>query len=75
MLAHLLRLRLGLDWYAKFFKLRDRDAHTEEFRGQSFRLDTKPNLRISIDGEVLAKTPVDVKIAQKAVLVAVPRGI
>lgn len=66
------RLRLAMDWYAKFFKLRDRNAHTEEFRGQVFRLDTKPGLRISIDGEVLAKTPVDVKIAQKAIRVAIP---
>ncbi len=66
------RLRLAMDWYAKFFKLRDRNAHTEEFRGQAFRLDTKPRLRISIDGEVLAKTPVDVKVAQKAVRIAVP---
>ncbi len=69
------RLRLAMDWYAKFFKLRDRNAHTEEFRGQAFRLDTKPRLRISIDGEVLAKTPVDVKVAQKAVRIAVPNPV
>lgn len=68
------RVRLALDWYAKFFKLRDRNAHTQEFRGGAFRLDTKPHLRISIDGEVLAKTPVDVKVAQKAVYVAAPRA-
>jgi YegS/Rv2252/BmrU family lipid kinase len=68
------RMRLALDWYSKFFKLRDRDAHTEEFRGKTFRLDTKPHLRISIDGEVLARTPVHVRIAQAAVLVAVPRS-
>lgn len=65
--------RLAWDWYAKFFKLRDRDAHTEEYHGQSFRIDTKPRQRISIDGEVLAKTPVTVKIAAGAVEVAVPR--
>ncbi|MFC3442127.1 diacylglycerol/lipid kinase family protein [Sphingobium rhizovicinum] len=64
--------RLAWDWYAKFFKLRDRDAHTEEFHGKSFRIDTKPRQRISIDGEVLAKTPVTVKIAAGAIEVAVP---
>ncbi|WP_420144169.1 diacylglycerol/lipid kinase family protein [Sphingobium sp.] len=64
--------RLAWDWYAKFFKLRDRDSHTEEYHGQSFRIDTKPRQRISIDGEVLAKTPVAVKIAAGAVEVAVP---
>lgn len=64
--------RLAWDWYAKFFKLRDRDAHTEEFRGKSFRIETVPLQRISIDGEVLAKTPVTVKVAAGAVDVAVP---
>lgn len=66
------RFRLAADWYAKFFKLRDKDAHTIEFRGQSFRLDTRPHLGISIDGEVLARTPVMVKVARAAVDVAVP---
>lgn len=65
------RIRLAWDWYTKFFKLRDRNAHTEEFIGQSFRLDTRPKLRISIDGEVLASTPVTVKVAAHAIDVAV----
>lgn len=65
-------LRLAWDWYAKFFKLRDRNAHTEEFRGTSITLDTRPRQRISIDGEVLASTPVVVRVAQKAIEVAVP---
>ncbi|AJR22443.1 MULTISPECIES: diacylglycerol kinase family protein [Sphingobium] len=64
--------RLAWDWYAKFFKLRDRDAQTEEFRGKAFRIETAPPQSISIDGEVLAKTPAMVKIAAGAVDVAVP---
>ncbi|QGP80938.1 diacylglycerol/lipid kinase family protein [Sphingobium sp. CAP-1] len=64
--------RLAWDWYAKFFKLRDRDAHTEEFHGASFRIACHPPQKISIDGEVLAKTPVTVRIAPGAVEVAVP---
>lgn len=64
--------RLAWDWYAKFFKLRDRDSHTEEFRGRSFRIDTRPRQRISIDGEVLASTPVMAKVAAGAIDVAVP---
>lgn len=67
------RLRLAADWYMKFFRLRDRHAHTEEFRGCEFRIDTKPCMRISIDGEVLAETPVAVKIAAKSVDIAVAR--
>lgn len=64
--------RLAWDWYAKFFKLRDRNSHTQEFHGTSFRIDTHPPQRISIDGEVLAKTPVVAKIAAGAIDVAVP---
>jgi len=64
--------RLAWDWYAKFFKLRDRDSHTQEWHGTSFRIDTVPRQRISIDGEVLAKTPVTVRIAPGAVEVAAP---
>ena len=50
----------------------DRDAQTEEFRGKAFRIETRPPQRISIDGEVLASTPVTVQVAAGAVEVAVP---
>jgi YegS/Rv2252/BmrU family lipid kinase len=66
--------RLAWDWYAKFFKLRSRDAHTVEFRGKELRLDTKPRHRISIDGETLARTPVTVRVAERAIDVVVPAG-
>ncbi|EQA97876.1 diacylglycerol/lipid kinase family protein [Sphingobium baderi] len=65
-------MRLAWDWYAKFFRLRDRNAHTEEFRGKSFRLTARPPQRLSIDGEVLARTPFTAKVAGGAVEVAVP---
>lgn len=65
--------RLAWDWYAKFFKLRDRDSHTEEYRGKSFRIETHPRQRISIDGEVVAATPATARIAAGAIDVAVPR--
>jgi YegS/Rv2252/BmrU family lipid kinase len=64
--------RLIWDWYAKFFKLRSRDAHTEDFRGHEMTLDTRPHHAISIDGEVLARTPVKVRIAANALQVVVP---
>lgn len=66
------KAQLARDWYAKFLKLRDKDALTQEFHGKAFRIDTKPRQRISIDGEVLAKTPATVKIAAGAVEVAAP---
>lgn len=65
-------VRLAWDWYAKFFKLRDRNTHTQEFHGKAFTITTRPRQRISIDGEVLAKTPVVAKIAPGAIEVAVP---
>ncbi len=64
--------RLAWDWYAKFFKLRDRDSHTEEFHGRRFHMTTHPRQRISIDGEVLARTPATVQVAPGAIEVAVP---
>lgn len=64
--------RLAWDWYAKFFKLRSRDENTKEFRGKKLQLDTRPHHRISIDGEVLARTPVTVRVAERAIEVVVP---
>ncbi len=66
------RWRLTWDWYAKFFRLRSRNDTTVEFRGQFLRLDTRPRQRISIDGELLARTPVDVRVAASAIEVVVP---
>jgi YegS/Rv2252/BmrU family lipid kinase len=65
-------LRLAWDWYAKFFKLRSRDATTTEFRGKALRVATTPRLAVSVDGEVLARTPVTVRVAERAIDVAAP---
>jgi YegS/Rv2252/BmrU family lipid kinase len=65
-------VRLAWDWYAKFFKLKSRDANTVEFRGKKLLLNTIPRLRISIDGEILARTPVTVRVAQGAIEVVAP---
>lgn len=66
------RWRLAWDWYARFFRLRTRDQTVSEFRGPELKLDTRPHHRISIDGEVLARTPVTVRVAERAVDVVVP---
>lgn len=65
------KLALARDWYAKFFKLRRRDAGSRDFLGEEFRITTTPPQRISIDGEVLACTPVIAKVAPAAIDVAV----
>lgn len=64
--------RLAWDWMAKFFRLPAREAVTREFRGRKLRVETQPRLRVSIDGEVLTRTPADVEVASRAVEVVVP---
>ncbi|MGZ8312042.1 MAG: diacylglycerol/lipid kinase family protein [Allosphingosinicella sp.] len=65
-------LRLIWDWVAKYWKLPARHAVAEEFHGRELRIDTRPRQRISIDGEVLAKTPVVASVARRAIEVVVP---
>jgi YegS/Rv2252/BmrU family lipid kinase len=65
-------LNLVWDWFAKYFKLRSRNDTTVEYRGRRLRIDTRPHHKISIDGEVLARTPVTVEVAHKAIEVVVP---
>lgn len=66
------RWRLAWDWYARFFRLRSRDQTVSEFRGAELKLDTRPHRKISIDGEVLARAPVTVRVAERAIDVVVP---
>jgi YegS/Rv2252/BmrU family lipid kinase len=66
------KTRLLWDWFAKYWKLPSRQTTTEEFLGESLRIETRPRMKISIDGEVLAKTPATVGVAHKAIEVVVP---
>jgi len=60
------------DWFSKYFKLPARHSTTEEFHGRRFTLEAHPHQRISIDGEVSARTPVTVEVAERAIEVVVP---
>jgi YegS/Rv2252/BmrU family lipid kinase len=60
------------DWFSKYFKLPARHRTTREFHGAELRIETRPRQRISIDGEVLARTPVVARVAQCAIEVVVP---
>lgn len=64
---------LAWSWFATIIKLRARHGTTREFRGTSMTLNTRPHLKISIDGEVAAKTPVTVSVARHVLEVAAPR--
>lgn len=63
---------LGWSWFTSMLRLEARKTTTREFHGRTLRVDTEPSLPISIDGEVLAHTPVTAKVAAAAIEVAVP---
>jgi YegS/Rv2252/BmrU family lipid kinase len=65
--------RLAWNWFASILRLDSRHGTVREFKGQSLRIATEPPLAISIDGEVLAKTPVTAKVAAGVIDVAAPR--
>jgi YegS/Rv2252/BmrU family lipid kinase len=65
-------MQLGWSWFASWLRLKARKDTTVEFHGREIRVETRPPMKISIDGEVLAKTPVIAKVARAAVLVAAP---
>ena len=64
--------RLVKNWAASVLGLESRKEDTRAFRGTSLRIDTEPRLPISIDGEVLARTPVTASIAAGVIEVVVP---
>jgi YegS/Rv2252/BmrU family lipid kinase len=64
--------RLVRNWAASVLRLEARKEDTVTFRGTSLRVATEPSLPISIDGEVLAKTPVTAKVAPAVIEVMVP---
>ena len=66
------KLALVWNWLASMLKLPTRQAAITQFHGHQLRIDTKPRLKISIDGEVLARTPVTARLAACAVEVVVP---
>lgn len=67
-------LRLAWSWFATLLKLRGRKQTTTEFHAKELRIDAHPRQKISIDGEMAAKTPVTVTVARAAVWVAAPRN-
>lgn len=64
--------RLVANWAANVLRLKERRDDVVVFRGQSIKLDSRPRLPISIDGEVLAHTPTVAKIAAGVIEVMAP---
>ena len=66
------RTTLIWNWFATYFRLPARHENIREFRGKHLKVVTHPPLKISIDGEVLARTPANVEVAERAIEVVVP---
>jgi YegS/Rv2252/BmrU family lipid kinase len=66
------RTRLLWSWLASVLRLNARRQTTREYHGKALRIVTDPPLPISIDGELLARTPITAKVAEAAIRVAVP---
>lgn len=66
------RFSLLKSWSASMMRLPWRKTLTREFHGNEFRIETIPPLPISIDGEILARTPVTAKIAARVIEMALP---
>lgn len=64
--------RLALSWLLTLLRLGGLHKTTREFHAQSLRIETDPPLPISIDGEVLARTPVTAKVAPRVIEVMAP---
>lgn len=64
---------LAWSWFSTLFKLRSRQQTVSEYHGTRLRVITRPRQKISIDGELSARTPVVVTVARAAVWVAAPR--
>jgi YegS/Rv2252/BmrU family lipid kinase len=64
--------QLGWSWFTSWLRLRARKDTTVEYHGREIRVETMPPLKVSIDGEVLAKTPFTARVAPRAVLVMAP---
>lgn len=64
---------LAWSWFSTLFRLRRRAQTVSEWQGKRMTLETRPRQKISVDGEVSARTPVVVEVARGAIEVAAPR--
>jgi YegS/Rv2252/BmrU family lipid kinase len=66
-------VKLGWSYFAAATKLKARHQAVREFVAQKVTLNTKPRMRVSIDGEVARETPLEISAVPDAVTIAVPR--
>jgi YegS/Rv2252/BmrU family lipid kinase len=66
------RTTLAGNWLRLLLRLPKKEGQVRRFEARSLRVSTNPPLPISIDGEVLARTPVTARAAERAIEVVVP---
>ena len=65
---------LARSYAASAIKHKRRQETVREFRGKALKIDTRPRLRVSIDGELGPEMPIEVRVAPGAVRVVAPRS-
>jgi YegS/Rv2252/BmrU family lipid kinase len=63
---------LGWSYLASAFKIASRQETVREFKGKRMRIETKPRMRVSIDGELGPETPFEAWVVPNAISVAAP---
>lgn len=66
-------LRLGWSYAASALKAPSRHEVVREIHGKRMRIDTRPRMRVSIDGELGPETPFEAWAVPDAILVAAPK--
>ena len=64
--------KLGWSYLASALKHPARHDTVREFRGQRMRIETRPRMRVSIDGELGPETPFEAWALPQAITVAAP---
>ena len=64
---------LAKSYLASAIKHSRRQETVREFRGKKMTIDTRPRLRVSIDGELGPEMPIDVSVVPSAVRIVTPR--
>ncbi|WP_265561845.1 diacylglycerol/lipid kinase family protein [Sphingomicrobium arenosum] len=66
-------LKLALNWFLVLLHLRAQHRTMVEIEDRHLRIETDPPRDISIDGEIRARTPADIRLVPDAVNVVFPR--
>jgi len=64
--------RLAWSYLASAVKAESRHQTVREFRGRRMRIETHPQMRVSIDGEIGPETPFEARVIPDAIRVAAP---